>query len=315
MDVTVVGAGVASPVLEHPADVLGGPVPPPPGYDPGALLGERGWRHKDRATQLAALAATRALADASLLTAGPDRGLGVPGASVGVVASSNLGNLDTVCRTAAVIASTSVARTSPLHLPNASSNVVASSIAVRYGLCGPNLMVTNGATSGLDAVHLAAVLIAAGRALRVVVVGVEPVNDVVAELSGGLAGKLFDGAAAVVLESTAGAVQRRASGPRIDGYARCADPVASVTRALGDRPPPGLWLAEPTIAAPAAVRDVPRRDLEPALGIASGALGVLQLVAGRQWLDRGGRGPVLATAGAAGDGTSSLLLARPEVAT
>jgi 3-oxoacyl-[acyl-carrier-protein] synthase II len=313
MDVMVVGAGVASPILDHPADVLRGPVTPSAPFDPGTLLGGRGWRYKDRATQLAALAAARALVDASLLDAArPDESLHVPGETVGAAATSNLGNLDTVCRTAAVIASSSAARTSPLDLPNASSNVVASSIAVRYGLRGPNLMVTNGASSGLDAVYLAAVLIAAGRVVRMVVVGVEPMNEVVAELAGGLAGKLFDGAAALVLESAAAAARRRAAGFRVGGYARRADPAGSVTRALGDRPPPGLWLAEATTAAPAAVRDVPRRGLEPALGAASGALGVLQLVAGLHWLGNGGRGAVLATAGAADDGTSSLLLARAE---
>jgi monoamine oxidase len=38
-----------------------------------------------------------------------------------------------------------------MDLPNASSNVVASSVAIRFGLRGPNLMLCNGATSGLDA--------------------------------------------------------------------------------------------------------------------------------------------------------------------
>lgn len=304
-DVVVTGVGVASPVLKDPGDLLGEPVEDAR-FDPAAELG-RGVRYKDRATQLAMLAAGRALADASLLDPDLSRDLSVAGESAGVVASSNLGNVDTVCQTAESIASGSVTDLSPMALPNASSNIVASSIAVRFGIRGPNLMVCNGASSGLDAVRLGALLITARRAPRVVVVGVEPINDVVTSLVGRPAEELFDGAVAVVLESATVAGEARFH-VRLSGYARCAEEAASVHRALGNGSLPGLWLTGQTAAAPAPFQDVPRRDLETALGKASGALGVLQVAAGARWLHDGGPAPVLATAGVPDDGVSSLVL-------
>lgn len=314
-DVAVVGIGVASATLEQPGDILDQAGAPSAGFDPAALLG-RGVRYWDRATRLGALAAARALADSSLVSDGqPSGGLVVSGETVGVVASSNLGNLDTVCRTAEVIASESVVRTSPMDLANASSNVVASSIAIRFDLRGPNVMVCNGMASGLDAVHLAATLVASRRVARVLVVGVEPANDVVASLSARQAGELFDGAVAIVLESASAATSRGvAPRVRLGGYARCADTETSVARVLRDAPPPELWFATETTAMPTDGPRLPRRDLETTLGAASGALGVLQVAAGAHWLRTGRHGPVLATAGADEDGVASMLLTGPAVA-
>ncbi|WP_216207133.1 beta-ketoacyl synthase N-terminal-like domain-containing protein [Amycolatopsis aidingensis] len=308
-EVLVVGVGVASARLKEPEDTLGEPVADI-AFDPVTELG-RGFRYKDRATRLAMLAATRALADAALADPDPRSGeLAVSGADVGVVASSNLGNLDTVCRTAETILHRSVRATSPMALPNASSNIVASSLAVRFGIRGPNLMVCNGASSGLDAIHLGTLLITAGRAHQVLVVGAEPANEVVATLTGASVLELFDGAAALVLEAGAEAATRDAAGcARLRGYARRPDAAGSVTTVLGGDVPPGLWLVDGGASAPAAIRDVPRRDLTAVFGDASGALGVLQAVAGVQWLS-GGADAVLATAGVATDGVSSLLLER-----
>lgn len=298
MRVAVVGTGVASPVLACPGDVLR-PVAALAGFDPGALLGGRGLRDRDRATRLALLAAQRALDHAGLPPSA--------GSDVGVVVSSNLGNIDTVCRTAAAIATGSVTDAAPIDLPNASSNVIASSIAVRFGLRGPNVMVCNGSSSGLDAAFLAASLVGAGRASRVVLVGVEPVNDVVASLV--QAPELFDGAAAVVLESAA-ATEARAAVPLavLRGYARRAGTGDSVGRVLGNGAPPALWLAGEAMATPAPLAGAHRKDLEADLGAASGALGVLQVVAGTCWLADAGGAAAVATAGDPADGVASLLL-------
>jgi 3-oxoacyl-[acyl-carrier-protein] synthase II len=292
MRVAVVGAGVASPVLASPGDVLR-PVAAMAGFDPGALLGGRGLRSKDRATRLGLLAAQRAMDHAGL----------PPNSHAGVVVSSNLGNLDTVCRTAAAIATGSVTDAAPIDLPNASSNVIASSIALRFGLRGPNVMVCNGSSSGLDAAFLAASLVGAGRVPRVVLVGVEPVNDVVASLVE--APELFDGAAAVVLESAATAAAPLAV---LGGYARRAGTGDSVGRVLGNGVPPALWLAGSAMTTPAPLAKARRKDLEADLGAASGALGVLQVVAGTCWLAEAGNAAALATAGDPADGVASLLL-------
>lgn len=307
MRVAVVGTGVASPVLASPGDVLGRPVTTTQDFDPATLLGGRGLRYKDRATRLGLLAARRALDEAGLLDAAATT---VPPESVGVVVSSNLGNLDTVCRTAGAIANGTVTDAAPIDLPNASSNVIASSIAIWFGLRGPNVMVCNGNASGLDAAFLGASLIEAGRVPRVVLVGVEPVNNVVEKLVRIPARELFDGAASVVLESEDSATTRGvASLVRLGGYARSDAADDSVGRVVGDGATPGLWLTGRATAAPSTVANVHREDLEAELGAASGALGVLQLVAGTCWLDDDMVDrPALATAGDSEDGVSSLLL-------
>jgi 3-oxoacyl-[acyl-carrier-protein] synthase II len=312
--VAIVGLGVASAGLNETGDLLGQPATTPV-FEPAAELG-RGVRYKDGATKLALVAADRALRDAALLNDARPGDLTVPGHSVGVVGSSNLGNLDTVCETAATIASGSVTLTSPMALPNASSNIVASSVAVRFGLRGPNLMVCNGASSGLDAIRLGALLIVSGRLTRVVVVGVEPVNDVVTALVGKPEAELFDGAVSVILESVAAALARGAVvRAQLGRYARRADVTSSIARLVGGRERPALWLARATATEmQELLDDVPRKDLEAVVGEASGALGVLQVAAGAQWLVDGGPGPVLATAGSADDGVSSMLLTRPGVA-
>lgn len=254
--------------------------------DPGAVLGRRGLRYKDRATQLALCVAQLALIDAGLLDPRrPDpQGLTVPGATVGVVVSSNTGNLDTVASVATTIEQHGTMATSPLDLPNASSNVIASSIAIRFGLCGPNLMICNGPTSGTDALYWATVLTRTGRAHRVVVVGVETGNDTVARFAGVAPGEMLDGAAAVVVEHRDGAACRGAAArATLAGYRRS-----------GTRLPP----------AP----DGPaRRDLGERFALASGALGVLQCAAAVDIITRAVAATVLTTTGEDGDDASATL--------
>ncbi|WP_281048125.1 beta-ketoacyl synthase N-terminal-like domain-containing protein, partial [Streptomyces himastatinicus] len=136
--VVVTGVGLALPGADTPDALLRGAHAPgraPGPFDTGARIGRRGHRYKDRATQLALCAALDALRDAALVPADSADGgeLTVPGDTVGVVASSNLGNLDTACLTAAAIAEDSARSLSPMSLPNASSNVIASWIAIRHG--------------------------------------------------------------------------------------------------------------------------------------------------------------------------------------
>ncbi|MDW6062474.1 beta-ketoacyl synthase N-terminal-like domain-containing protein [Streptomyces sp. FXJ1.4098] len=139
--IVVTGVGLALPGADTPRELLravaeSGVDRTYEAFDTGARIGRRGHRYKDRATQLALCAAQGALRDAALIP-GDSEELTVPGGTVGVVASSNLGNLDTACLTAAAIAEDSVAGLSPMGLPNASSNVVASWAAIRFGLRAP----------------------------------------------------------------------------------------------------------------------------------------------------------------------------------
>ncbi|MBL1099683.1 beta-ketoacyl synthase N-terminal-like domain-containing protein [Streptomyces coffeae] len=320
--VVVSGVGLALPGAGTPDTLLRNarPAPGPSDrFDTTTRIGRRGHRYKDRATRLALCAALDALRDAALVC-GEDAQLTVPGATVGVVGSSNLGNLDTACLTAATIAEDSACGLSPMSLPNASSNVIASWVAIRHGLRGPNLMLCNGPTSGLDAVHWGATLVAAGRVRRALVVGVETHNPVVEELAGAPAGDLLDGAAAVVVEGARWAREREARTSAVLGpYVRRPGLGPCVAALLPEGPPPGVWFTperykEPAGAAVPVPGTVPRHDLSVAFGRASGALGVLQCAAAVGWLAADGSGDALLTSGDdTADAVAGLLL-RPTTA-
>src|SRR5699024_6323448 len=308
----VVGVGLALPGVNRDDDLVNGVSSGADPVDPAARIGRKGLRYKDRATQLALTAAKEGLSDAGLIEDGREN---CPlGSTTAVVASSNLGNLDTVCRSAATINDESVESLSPMALPNASSNVIASSVAIRFALKGPNLMVCNGPTSGLDALFWAASLIRAGRADRAVVVGAEVGNPVTAALTGHPVEDLLDGAVSVILESAASAELRQVPAlaelgthTRQSTVAACVD---HLTEAARTRAPSEIWLTPEGFEGPAgAGHGLPRHDLTSAFGRASGALGVLQCAAATNWLNSNGPGPVLLTNGHDGsDGVVGMLM-------
>jgi 3-oxoacyl-[acyl-carrier-protein] synthase II len=299
-DVVVTGAGLAVPGLAGIAELVG-PVRGEGGFDPATGLAGRDMRHKDRATRLALRAMEPALRDAGLLD-GEGGYLGERDATA-VVVSSNLGNLDSVCRFTDIINDRSVTGLSPLGLPQTSINVITGALAIRHGLRGPNLTVSNGATSGHDAVHWAVNFLRTGRAGTAVVVGVEPLDDAVAKLVGG---ETVDGAAAVVLETAAHAAARGATArATVAGYARATDQASAIAAVRGTcGEPVTLWLAADAPAAPAL-------DLEAKLGRCHGALGVLQCAAAVAHHDSGRSGAVVATAGGPRDDAASALLLLP----
>ncbi|MFI6042572.1 beta-ketoacyl synthase N-terminal-like domain-containing protein [Nocardia sp. NPDC051321] len=234
-----------------------------PDEDPAAILGARGLRYKDEATRLGMAAAQAALRDMGIDDCAD--------AVTAVVVSSNFGNVDTVCRV--VGNGIEAGERGPMDLPNASSNVVASSIAIRFGLFGPNLMLCSGASSGLDAMDWASVLIESRRAARVLVVGVEVDNPMVRRFAGARASSgRFHGAACVIVErADASAARPRAvfggcvRGAEIPGLLHSQAIDHWYTPDFGPTPD----LAE--LASAAAVVDLADR-----LGAASGALGVVQ---------------------------------------
>jgi 3-oxoacyl-[acyl-carrier-protein] synthase II len=122
---------------------------------------------------------------------------------VAVVASSNLGNLDTVVGVVRSVRAGQRKEISPLLAPRASSNVIASAVAIWFGCGGPNLMLCAGAPSGAEAVLTGALLLRAGRAARVIVVGAEPADEVAAgwhARRSPRAAPLREGSACVILE-------------------------------------------------------------------------------------------------------------------
>jgi 3-oxoacyl-[acyl-carrier-protein] synthase II len=303
-------------------------------FEPAQKLGRQGLRYKNRATILALCAVHDALLDAGL----PVPKLHEPEAT-GVIVSSNLGNVDTVCRMVQTLRQGSVEDLSPMDVPNASSNVIATTIAIRFDCRAVNLMLCNGATSGLDVFYVAANVIRAGRARRMLVIGVEPRNNVVdrlmvaAQETGSQSAQaihLADGAACVVLEAASAATGREA---RVYGnlsdycYISPQTDAASAVRRVFDGYPTHLWLTPNQQRE--EVRSIVDRvlatwegvapetlDLNVALGELYGALGVFQVVAACLWLqqpreDRGAAGVTVATSGGIwGDGMACLRIAR-----
>ncbi|MFE4534371.1 beta-ketoacyl synthase N-terminal-like domain-containing protein [Streptomyces scopuliridis] len=285
----------ADGATEGAASALFTSVAPEPACGPDeahTVLGRKGLLYKEDSTRLALCAVHRAFG----LPPGKPREP-LPGAAdTAVVVSSNFGNVRTVRDIVAEMRAGSGHDVSPLNGPNASSNVIASTLAIRYGFTGPNLMVCGGATSGLDAVRLGALLLRAGRAQRVVVVGVEPDDDVatgLAALRPGGAG-LRSAAACVVLEPDG-------EGPRLGSVRHHARPDAPAEPGA----PAALRLAAPGTAGISG-----GVDLSDHVGETYGALGVLQLAVAAAWLASSGErsGGALITCGDDEDGYASVRL-------
>ena len=192
MRVAISGHAVHVPGLSE-VDIPGAPAEAAAGPDDAhRVLGRKGLLAKEPATRLALCATHEALRLPPGKLTEP-----VPGAaSTAVVVASNLGNVATVCQVVDEVRAEGRHAVSPLVAPNASSNIIGSSIALRYGFTGPNFLVCSGATAGLDAVRLGALLIRTGRTHRSIVVGVEPDDEIATRLCPGLRAA----AAAIVLE-------------------------------------------------------------------------------------------------------------------
>jgi 3-oxoacyl-[acyl-carrier-protein] synthase II len=115
-----------------------------------------------------------------------------------LVAASCYGNLSATCGVAEQLHRGGVTRISPMDLPNASSNVIASQIAIRNGIKGVCLTVDDGPSSGEAVLRWAARLLRSGRCTRVIAVASECPSEYEMMLRGGL--PLITGSIAVMLE-------------------------------------------------------------------------------------------------------------------
>jgi len=191
-----------------------------------AVLGRKGLLAKEPATRLALCAVHRACELApGFRPASP------LSPRTAVVACGNLGNVATVAQATRTIAAQGGRAVSVLDAPNVSSNVIASSVALWFRFGAANMMICSGAAAGLDGLRLAGLLLRAGRADRVVLVGAEPADEVASALHDGDP-PLRAGAACVVLETAAAA---RPAGRRvlIDLVPAGAVPAAAARHTVG----------------------------------------------------------------------------------
>ncbi|MBG0567776.1 beta-ketoacyl synthase N-terminal-like domain-containing protein [Actinoplanes aureus] len=298
----VTGIGVALPGADHRDAVLDPQVPEP--VDPAARIGRKGLRYKDRATQLALVAAYEALRDAGLLSDPDDAKshVAVDASSVAVIAASNYGNLDSVAATIDTIQQDRSTRlVSPINTPNLSSNVIASEAAIRYGLRGPNLTVCNGSTGGLDALRWAGSLLRAGRAEHVLVVAVEPDNDVVRSFAG--TPRALDGAVAMVLGPARDEVDTKRPPQAVLSATQRAATIDDLLPRLGvDLTAVDGWYGPGGAAEHGLIGQVRPIELGHDWGTPSSVLGLLQCVHAAARFAAGATGTLLAVCGDPADG-------------
>lgn len=246
-------------------------------------VGRKAARSQDDATRLALCAVFRVLGEAGLATEQPAE----PDPAVAVVASSALGNLQKVRDICAQVRAGGRREVSPLDAPGASSNVISSAVAIRFGCGGPNLTVCSGARGALDAIAIALLLLARGRAERVVVVGSEAAHPTACEFHACRSRQdsmfsLGTGAAALLLAR-----------PAAHGCATIAVP--------GEEPADTCWSSRP--------EDTHADDLRRELGDLFGAAGIVQVAVAHAALRARGAGSARVVCGDRLDGYSQVRLA------
>lgn len=154
-------------------------------------LGRKGLRYNTKATLLALAAVTELLDSAEAST---------PEIldNCGLVAASAYGNYSSVCRVAEQLLESGVNGISPMDLPNASSNIIASQIAIRFGIQGVCITVDDGLNSGESVIRWASRLLKSKRCDRVIAVTAESPSEYEHLLRGRL--PLVTGAVALLME-------------------------------------------------------------------------------------------------------------------
>jgi 3-oxoacyl-[acyl-carrier-protein] synthase II len=213
-------------------------------------ISRRGIRYKDKSTRLALAAAKQAMADAALCR---DGYADLDDQRCAVLVASCFGNVDTVLRCAAHIAREGAHTLSPMDLPNASTNVIASTLAIWFGLRGPNMLLANGPGSGLEILSFACILLGTGRVDRALVCGVEAAQPLLASLFSADASESalpIDIAAAVVLETASAHAAR--GGPdtavRVNAHLNAATVSCQLSLVSGGKPLSAL--ASPLVGSP-----------------------------------------------------------------
>ena len=166
--VAVTGVGVVAPCGtgrdEFWAGLLG-PAPEGPrkvaNLDATSIYGPKEIRRVDRFTQLAAVAAAEAIADAGGLDG--SSGLGVDPDRVGVMIGTGIGGLETIEEQFRVLQEKGPRRVSPFLVPMMMGNRAAADVSMRYGFRGPCEATVTACAAGTHSVGNGARLVATGR--------------------------------------------------------------------------------------------------------------------------------------------------------
>ena len=192
-----------------------------PNFEATRYASVRGMRAYSRTTQLGIAAAALAMADARI-------GEGqIPSEQFGLVMASTFGHLDTLLEYDFGLVTKGMERTNPALMPLAIGSAPGSATALGFRLRGCSVTLSQGAATGLDALALAARLVASGRLRACLVVGAfapnaeamrRPGSDVVGP---GAKSRVFDAesqgmvlaesACALVVESVPSARERAAT--------------------------------------------------------------------------------------------------------
>ena len=163
--VVVTGLGVAAPCgIGQDAFWRGLHLPPAdgprrvPDFDATAIYGAKELRRVDRFTQLAAVAAEEALADAGgleSLSVDPDR--------AGVMIGTGIGGIETLEDQIHVMDERGSRRVTPFLVPMMMGNRAAADVSMRYRLRGPCEAIVTACAAGTQSVGAGARLVASGR--------------------------------------------------------------------------------------------------------------------------------------------------------
>jgi len=138
-------------------------------FDPVALFGHRQARRHDRFAIFALEAARQALADAGLQFKGDD------GREAGVLIGTAIGGVLTLLKNYDVLQMSGPRRVSPFMAPMMMPNAASATVAITYGLRGPNLCIASACATGSHAIGEAAEMIRRGHAEVMICGGSEAV--------------------------------------------------------------------------------------------------------------------------------------------